>query len=99
APARRSPARDPATSANLGPGFDCLGLALDLWASITVGSDSPKAGRDPMASMAAIAARNVFDQTGFKPEGAFGAHYEGDIPISRGLGASAIARVGGALAA
>src|SRR3990172_4203090 len=24
--------RVPATSANLGPGFDCLGLALDLWA-------------------------------------------------------------------
>ncbi len=23
--------RSPATSANLGPGFDCLGLALDLW--------------------------------------------------------------------
>ena len=21
----------PATSANLGPGFDCLGIALDLW--------------------------------------------------------------------
>jgi len=23
--------RIPATSANLGPGFDCMGLALDLW--------------------------------------------------------------------
>lgn len=23
--------RIPATSANLGPGFDCIGLALDLW--------------------------------------------------------------------
>ena len=21
----------PATTANIGPGFDCLGLALDLW--------------------------------------------------------------------
>jgi len=28
--------RVPATSANLGAGFDCLGLALDLFASITV---------------------------------------------------------------
>lgn len=27
--------RVPATSANLGPGFDCLGLALDLWNEIT----------------------------------------------------------------
>jgi len=23
--------RVPATTANIGPGFDCLGLALDLW--------------------------------------------------------------------
>ena len=23
--------RAPATTANLGPGFDCLGLALDIW--------------------------------------------------------------------
>lgn len=27
--------RVPATSANLGPGFDCLGLALDVWNEIT----------------------------------------------------------------
>ncbi|HVF25133.1 MAG TPA: hypothetical protein VNA23_04545, partial [Anaerolineales bacterium] len=26
--------RVPATSANLGPGFDCLGLALDIWNEI-----------------------------------------------------------------
>jgi len=28
--------RVPATTANLGPGFDCLGLALDWWNSIEV---------------------------------------------------------------
>jgi homoserine kinase len=27
--------RVPATSANLGPGFDCLGMALDIWNEIT----------------------------------------------------------------
>ena len=27
--------RVPATSANLGPGFDCLGLALDIWNEVT----------------------------------------------------------------
>ena len=27
--------RVPATTANLGPGFDCLGLALDLWNDVT----------------------------------------------------------------
>ena len=26
----------PATTANLGPGFDCLGMALDVWNSISV---------------------------------------------------------------
>ena len=26
----------PATTANIGPGFDCLGMALDLWNKITV---------------------------------------------------------------
>ena len=26
----------PATSANLGPGFDSLGMALDMWSEITV---------------------------------------------------------------
>jgi len=30
----------PATSANLGPGFDALGLALDLWNEIVVSTDS-----------------------------------------------------------
>ena len=28
----------PATTANLGPGFDCLGMALDLWNRIDVTS-------------------------------------------------------------
>ena len=26
----------PATTANLGPGYDCLGLALDVWNTIEV---------------------------------------------------------------
>ena len=38
-------ARVPATSANLGPGFDCFGLALDLWNDVTVDTDA-RAGRD-----------------------------------------------------
>jgi len=28
--------RVPATTANMGPGFDCLGLALDIWSELTV---------------------------------------------------------------
>ena len=90
--------RVPSTSANLGPGFDCLGLALDLWATITVSSGAEGDERDPMVNMALVAARRVFEKAGHEPDGGVSAHYEGDIPIARGLGASAIARIGGVVA-
>jgi homoserine kinase len=32
--------RVPASTANLGPGFDCLGMALDIWDEITVAATS-----------------------------------------------------------
>ena len=91
--------RVPATSANIGPGFDCLGLAVDLWGTITLTRGSAPSGRDdPMASMAVSAARRVFDKIGQKP-GELHTTYSGVIPIARGLGASAVARVGGLVAA
>jgi homoserine kinase len=52
-----------------------------------------------MAQMAAKAAHRVFERTKREPPVALSAHYEGEIPIARGLGASALARVGGVLAA
>lgn len=88
----------PATSANLGPGFDCLGLALDIWGSITLSLSGDRSERDPMVTMAITAARRVYEKLG-RDAPSFAASYEGSIPIARGLGASAIARVGGALAA
>jgi homoserine kinase len=91
--------RVPATSANLGPGFDCLGLALDLWATITLDLSGRVRDNDPMAAMALTAARRVLLDSGREPPDELNARYEGDIPIARGLGASAVARVGGALAA
>lgn len=36
--------RVPATSANLGPGFDCMGLALDLWNHFTIEDLPDRAG-------------------------------------------------------
>mmetsp|Transcript_70927 Transcript_70927/g.148367 ORF Transcript_70927/g.148367 Transcript_70927/m.148367 type:complete len:370 (+) Transcript_70927:96-1205(+) len=33
---RRVTVRVPATTANLGPGFDCCGMALDIWNEVTV---------------------------------------------------------------
>ena len=90
--------RVPATSANIGPGFDCLGLALDLWGEITLKAGVQPSGDDPMASMATTAARRLFEKVG-TDFGPLSASYRGEIPIARGLGASAVARVGGLVAA
>ncbi|MXZ92270.1 MAG: homoserine kinase [Chloroflexi bacterium] len=35
--------RAPATTANLGPGYDCLGMALDLWNCLTVTTEPAQA--------------------------------------------------------
>ncbi len=91
--------RVPATSANLGPGFDCLGLALDLWGSITVSAAGSPTPDDPMASMALTAARRLYAEAGREPPPNLSARYEGAIPVARGLGASAVARAGGLAAA
>lgn len=90
--------RVPATSANLGPGFDCLGLALDLWGTITVRRSGEPTEDEPMAAMALIGARRVFERT-HTDAYQWQASYEGTLPIARGLGASAVARVGGIVAA
>ena len=91
--------RVPATSANLGPGFDCLGLALDIWGTIRLTTDGAPYGEEPMAHMAMTAAQRVFARAKMASPAGLSARYEGDIPIARGLGASALARVGGLVAA
>jgi len=81
--------RVPATSANLGPGFDCLGVALDLHNRMTVkrgGLSNP----DAMVDAAAAA----FFQAAGKSAFAFSWSIEGDIPRSRGLGSSVAVRLG-----
>jgi homoserine kinase len=90
--------RVPATSANLGPGFDCLGMALNLWATVTL-AKSAQEGEQPLAGMALNAARALFAAAELQPPSGYSATYDGSIPIARGLGASAVARVGGLLAA
>ena len=89
--------RVPATSANLGPGFDCLGLALDIWSTVTI-SSGPAADH-PLARMADNAARALFAAAEMEYPSSYTASYAGSIPVARGLGASAVARAGGLLAA
>lgn len=93
--------RVPATSANLGAGFDCLGLALDLFAEITV-TFSEREGRptdDVGEKMVLTAVRNTYSRLGRQMPSCVEAHYTVSIPLGRGLGASAVARVAGVLAA
>jgi homoserine kinase len=95
----------PATSANLGPGFDCFGLALDLCNELTVDTEGepgvtwegegahelPTDGTDMVSrSIADAAQRAAFSLP------AFGLHGMNRIPLERGLGSSAAAAVAGA---
>jgi homoserine kinase len=93
--------RVPATSANLGAGFDCLGLALDLFASITVTfSDIERAPTEDVGEKMVLSAiRAFYQETGRLAPASVRANYLVAIPLGRGLGASAVARVAGVLAA
>lgn len=97
-PPRRVRVRVPATSANLGPGFDCLGLALDLWGTLTITVAEAPSSQDGMGRLAAEAAGRLFASRG-RSLPPLHVTYDGGVPVARGLGASAVARAGGLLAA
>ena len=40
--------RAPATTANLGPGFDCLGMALDIFDTVTLELGEPETPADDL---------------------------------------------------
>jgi homoserine kinase len=100
--------RVPATTANLGCGFDVLGLALQLYNTFTLARTSKAGWRASLPSGVQLpsdetnlvfrAARRLFEQTGDIPSGL---HLELaiDVPLARGLGSSSSAIVGGLLAA
>jgi homoserine kinase len=81
--------RIPATSANLGPGFDCLGVALDLHNRVSV-TRGDAGQSDAMVMEAAAAYFRHSGRGGFD----FAWSIEGDIPRSRGLGSSVAVRLG-----
>ncbi len=83
--------RVPASSANLGAGFDVLGMALTLHAEVGVGAPPDGARAVDEHHPAHVAFRRL---------GGTGALWmRSPIPIGRGLGFSGAARVGGAAAA
>lgn len=73
----------PASSANLGPGFDCLALALDLQCTVEVsgGSDWSVGPGDPGGFVEA-AARRLSEEP-------LAVELTSEIPVGRGLGSSA----------
>jgi homoserine kinase len=100
--------RVPATSANLGPGFDALGLALALYNEvtaeeadeITVAIEEEGRGRLDRGAQNVVA-RGValgFEVAGRSFKGV-SLRCVNRIPLSRGLGSSAAAWVGGLLVA
>ena len=93
--------RVPATSANLGPGFDSLGVALDWTAELVfTTSDTPvPRPSGPVEHMAATAVLSLYTRAGIAPPAGISVEYRGDIPVGRGLGLSAAARVAGVVAA
>lgn len=80
--------RTPASSANLGAGFDVFGMALSLYADIGLG-EAPDDGHQVDEHHPA---RIAFDQSG----GTGPAWLRTNIPMARGLGFSGAVRVGAA---
>ena len=96
----------PATTANMGPGFDSIGMALDMWNTVTVtqGSDGVSIegeGEDELPrdeSNAVVAGiHSAFHAVG-ESAPVFATRCENRIPLSRGLGSSSAAIVAGLLA-
>ncbi len=102
--------RVPATSANLGPGFDSLGIALDLWNEAEFIPTNDKKislmiegeGRDKLptgASNAIVdAALQVYNLAG-KPYHGMQIRCINRVPLSSGLGSSSAALLTGMLGA
>lgn len=101
--------RVPGTSGNLGPGFDTVGMAFQLYNYLTFdilssglqieisgeGEDELSRGEDNIVYQAAL---QVFNRVNFQPQG-LKIIQDNSIPISRGLGSSASSIVGGMVGA
>ncbi len=105
--------RVPATTANIGPGFDCLGAALTLYNQFTFsqlpvessqeleitvrGVDEHRVSRT--ADNMVVQAMETFYRKLNQPIPKLKIHIEMNVPLARGLGSSATAIVGGLVGA
>lgn len=98
-----------ATTANIGPGFDCMGICLDMYNTVRMeeipsgleitvsGRDADKIPTDD-TNYAYKMANTFFEETGYPPKG-LKIILENEIPIARGLGSSASIVLGAFLCA
>ncbi len=95
--------RSPATTGNLGPGFDCLGMALDIWNFVQVeaGASAFEVCGEGRGELEAGPGNLVYDsfQMAFNEAGQTAPEVSivcnNGVPIARGLGSSAAAVVAG----
>ena len=80
--------RVPATSANLGPGFDVFGMALSLFATVSLG---------PIDEFELVSAGHPAMQAFLRAGGVGQLWVDSPIPSGRGLGFSGAVRVGGVI--
>ncbi len=102
---KRVTVRVPATTANLGPGFDAFGCALKLYTDVTfeetesgleiTGCDEAFTGPDNLAYVSYCA---VLESLSEEVRGVK-IHIDANIPVCRGLGSSAALLVAGAIGA
>lgn len=100
--------RVPATTANLGPGYDVLGLALELYnfiemekadkLSIEIEGEGADSLPKDESNIAYQSAQEVFKTVNGKPL-TVNLKLTNNIPLARGLGSSAAARIGAIKAA
>jgi len=103
--------RVPASTANLGPGFDCLGLAIGLYTTVEMSLLEPGEGLQfemvgegagrvagDTNNLIIRSANSVWEATGQGPV-AMSVKVINDIPLGMGMGSSAAAAVSGVVAA
>jgi homoserine kinase len=87
--------RVPASTSNLGPGFDCLGVALRIYNTVTV---ARKSSRQHLHPRIVSEAADRFFHEARRRAFLFSCSIVEQIPRSRGLGSSATIRLGVLLA-
>lgn len=89
--------RVPATTANLGPGFDSVGMALSLYNTFEIYESDEKPDFDE-DNLIYKASKYIYEKKNIDYQN-LRIRVEGDVPRSRGLGSSATCIIGGLVGA